>query len=113
MASKVNTDNPKHHAYVVVNKRERKKERRKPIHRIFLSLATEVYYLIDRIGCTYGGHWDAYASYIPRGTKIIWDDCNHKTYRKMVKRGNGSWAMVMERGGMRPRHFKKPYSLEY
>ena len=113
MASKVHTDNPKHHAYVVVNKRERKKARRKPIFRILLSLSNEVYYLIDKMGCTWRGHYDSYASYIPKGTLIIWDDCNHKTYRKKVRRGNGTWAEVMEWGRMRPRHFKKPLSLEY
>lgn len=113
MASKVHTDNPKHHAYVEVNKRERKKERRKPIFRILLSLANEVYYLIDKMGCTWRGHGDGYATYIPKGTKIIWDDCNHKTYRKMVKRTGRGYDFVMEWGRMRPKHFKKPYNCEY
>jgi len=114
MASKVHTTDPKHHAYVCVNKRERKKVKRLGVKRPLLTLlARETLYLIEHIPYGWRHHYGT-ETYIPRGTQIIWDDCNHKTYRKLVKRANGTWRMVTEgRWSGRPKHFKKPYSCEY
>lgn len=114
MASKVHTDNPKHHAYVCVNKRERKKVKRIGAKLPLLTLlAREILYLFEHMPCSGRWHYDC-GSYIPKGTLIIWDDCNHKTYRKMVKRANGTFRFACERRWYgKPRHFKKPLSNEY
>ena len=115
MASKVHTDNPKHHAYVCVNKRERKKIKRIGAKLPLLTpLAREILYLLEHMPRS--GRWWCYdcGSYTPKGTLIIWDDCNHKTYRKAVRRANGTFRFVFERGWHgKPRHFKKPLSNEY
>lgn len=113
MASKVHTDNPKHHAYVCVNKRERKKVKRTGAKLPLLTLlAREILYLYEHMSCGCGS--SSY-SYTPSGTKIIWDDCNHKTYRKMVKRANGTFRFVCDGyfGCGKPKHFKKPYDNIY
>lgn len=104
MASKIHTDDPKHHAYVCVNKRERKKVKRTGTKRPVLTfLAREILYLIEHISCGFGS--DAY-SYIPKGTLIIWDDCNHKSYRK-IRKVHGVWQYGA------PRHHRKPLTCEY
>lgn len=114
MASKVHTDNPKHHSYVCVNKRERKKVKRTGAKLPLLTLpAREILYLREHMPCSGRWHYGC-GSYIPKGTLIIWDDCNHKTYRKMVKRANGTFRLVCERRWYgKPRHFKKPYDSIY
>ena len=114
MASKVHTDNPKHHAYVCVNKRERKKVKMIGAKLPLLTfLAREILYLWEHMPCGGRWHYDC-GSYIPKGTLIIWDDCNHKTYRKAVKRANRAFRLVREWGWYgKPRHFKKPYDSIY
>lgn len=109
MASKIHTDDPKHHAYVCVNKRERKKVKRLGAKRPLLTLlAKEILYHIMHMSCGWGR--SAY-SYTPKGTIIVWDDCNHKTCRKLVK-VQKSFRFVMDRHrGVK--HFKRPYSYEY
>lgn len=119
MASKINTDNPKHHKYVDTNKYERKKNN-KSINFNFISKIYDVTVLvktlIDRTGCvissrmvgmsrykTYRIYSDTYrtpnyhSSYhfnsntnnisdrVGKGL-IVWNDCNHKTFR--VKKKN-------------------------
>lgn len=106
MASKIHTDNPKHHAYVVVNKRERKKARRKPLNQILLSLAKEAYYLFQKISCGYGSC--AY-SYTQKNTRIIWLDCNHTRYVKIYK-VQGHWNFWSK--GV-PKEHKRPYNAIY
>lgn len=104
MASKVHTDNPKHHAYVSVNKRERKKVKRVGAKLPLLTLlAKEILYLFEHRPCG----WRNYGySYIPRGSVIIWDDCNHKTYRRIKKVGR-FWQYGA------PRHLKKTCGYFY
>lgn len=89
MASKIHTDNPNHHQYVSVNKRERKKKPKRLIR--LLSL---LFPRLDFESYGWRRHWgyDYGADNEPR-TKIIYDDCNHKSYRKMVKTRDG-WKVV-------------------
>lgn len=89
MASKVHTDNPKHHAYVSVNKRERKKVKRLGAKRPLLTiLAREVLELLDRISCSWG--WRERGPVFPKNTRIIWNNCNHTSFR-IIRKVNGSW----------------------
>lgn len=110
MASKINTDNPKHHKYVDTNKYERKKNN-KSIKFNFISKIYDVTVLIKT--AIIGMGWlrtsriysDTYRTpnyhshyrynynntgnindKIGKGL-IIWNDCNHKTFR--VKKKNG------------------------
>ena len=91
MASKIITDDPNHHKYVTVNKKERKKKKIilifNHIHKAYTLLykhITEWWPLIF-----YNSHWrnDEQPLYHGvKGCKIIYDDCNHKTYR-VIKNG--------------------------
>lgn len=91
MASKIHTQDPKHHSYVSVNKRERKK-RPKRLVRLLSLLFPKLFYEPNG----WRSHWgyDYKADNEPK-TKIIYNDCNHKSYRKMVKTPNG-WVVVGE-----------------
>ena len=119
MASKINTDNPKHHKYVDTNKYERKKNN-KSINFNFISKIYDVTVLVKTL--IVGINWfrtsrmvgisrykiyriysDTYrtpnyhSSYhfnsntnnisdrVGKGL-IVWNDCNHKTFR--VKKKN-------------------------
>lgn len=110
MASKINTDNPKHHKYVDTNKYERKKNN-KNIKFEFIHKIYDVTVLIKT--AIIGMGWlrtsriysDTYrtpnyhSSYrfnsgindlrdrVGKGCLVIWDDCNHKTFR--IKKKNG------------------------
>ena len=93
MASKIITDNPKHHKYVTVNKYERKKLIKNIIFN-FINKIYNTYYLIRKISCSYKyycyRHCNTNAPYLGnnaiKNTKIIYDDCNHKSYR-VIKNG--------------------------
>jgi len=121
MASKINTDNPKHHKYVDTNKYERKKNN-KNIKFNFISKIYDVAVLVKTLiivtgwfgssrivgmsrykiyriysdtdrSPNYHSHYRSRYNYninnindkIGKGL-IIWNDCNHKTFR--VKKKN-------------------------
>lgn len=88
MASKIITDNPKHHKYVIVNKYERKKLIKNIIFN-FVNKVYNTYYLIRKITYSYK-NYGTDAPYLGnnaiKNTKIIYDDCNHKSYR-VIKNG--------------------------
>lgn len=90
MAGKVNTNDPKHHKYVSVNKRERKKRPKRVIRLLSLLFPRWMHSVIEKGFC-----WNVYsyrADNLP-GTKVIYDDCNHRSYRKMIKTKDG-WRVV-------------------
>ena len=97
MASKITTDNPKHHKYVVVNKVERKKFPRKLIKLVSLFFPRWMHEA--KSGWRWHHHSDGIFStchpYLKKGTKIIYDDCNHKSYRVMKKCLSG-WRFVAD-----------------
>jgi hypothetical protein len=91
MASKINTNDPKHHKYVTVNKYERKKKKIivifnhiNKIYNVFYQHITEWWLLMS-----YNSHWK-HTDHPPyhgvKGCKIIYDDCNHTSYR-VIKNG--------------------------
>lgn len=110
MASKINTDNPKHHKYVDTNKYERKKNNN-IINFNFISKIYDVSVLVKTIivGITwlktsriysntyrspnYHSHYhynyntNSIKNRVGKGCLVIWNDCNHKTFR--VKKKNG------------------------
>lgn len=89
MASKIHTDNPKHHKYVSVNKRERKKQ---TLMVRLLSLFFPKW--MFEPGCS--GRYCYPADYRMDNayrTKVIYDDCNHKSFRIMRKTKDG-WKVV-------------------
>lgn len=90
MASKIHTDNPNHHKFVSVNKRERKKAPKKLIR--LLSLLFPKW--MHEPGCSGNYHWGGgYKMDNAYKTKVIYDDCNHRSYRVMRKTANG-WKVV-------------------
>lgn len=111
MASKIHTDNPKHHKYVVVNKRERKKEQRRVHPR--LSLLVRAFEFVRIEGwCDKNFHYHFRRNYNIKpyhlkGTLIVWDDCNHQTYRVLKKRKFGTFHFVNQYYGWLPKHFKR------
>lgn len=112
MASKIQTDDPKHHAYTCVNKRERKKVKRGGAKLPLLTLlAREILHLLEHTPF----RWHSYTTgpRIPPGTVIIWDDCNHTTYRKAVKENHSFQMVTSKRFPFLVRTFKKPYSCEF
>lgn len=110
MASKINTDNPKHHKYVDVNKNERKKEKRRNISNNinFHFINSFIYkYIINSIIDIFSKYRcykfiDNYKKpyFNTKNCKIIFDDCNHNTYR-IIKNGK----MIKQYLG-KDRHFK-------
>lgn len=92
-----------------MNKHERKKEKRRVIKFPLLTLlAREILYLLQHAPYSYGS---CACSYTSKGSIIVWDDCNHKTYRKLVK-VQKSYRFVKERYGP-VKHFQKPLSDIY
>lgn len=109
MASKINTDNPKHHKYVDTNKYERKKNN-KLIKFNFISKIYDVtvlvrtiiigisFYKTSRIYSKTDRTPNYHSSYrfnsdinsmrdkVGKGHLVIWNDCNHKTFR--IKKKN-------------------------
>lgn len=105
MASKIITDNPKHHKYVDTNKYERKKNNN------FISKIYDVSVLVKTI--IFGMGWlrtsriysntyrspnyhshhhynynciNSIKNRVGKGCLVIWNDCNHRTFR--IKRKN-------------------------
>ena len=107
MASKIITDDPKHHKFVTVNKYERKKKKKiiifNHIHKAYTLLYNHITELWRLISCN--SHWK-YGEQPPyhgvKGCKIIYDDCNHKTYR-VIKNGK----FIMDRYTRKEKHFKR------
>lgn len=97
MASHIKTDDPKHHKYVSVNKVERKKFPKRQIKLLSLLFPRWMH----EPGSGWNLHWrregifSACHPYLCKGMRIIYDDCNHKTYRVMVKTMNG-WMFVQD-----------------
>lgn len=109
MASKIHTDNPKHHKYVDTNKYERKKSD-KNIKFDFIHKIYDVTVLIKttiigmgwlRTSRIYSDTYrtpNYHSSYrfnsdinsirdrVGKGCLVIWNDCNHKTFR--IKKKN-------------------------
>lgn len=116
MASKIHTNNPKHHKYISVNKQERKKVTINNINynkinilnfKSFLLILEAVVincqysyrYLYRKLGFTQGKHTSQlepnyhsayhnegvhsiyHGTKAPKGTRIVYNDCNHKTFR--------------------------------
>ena len=102
MASKIHTDDPHHHKYVVVNKHERKKHVKKCIFLLSLLFPRWMHEPV-----CHGYHWhfcrrypDApHRPYAAKGTIIVWDDCNHKTFRVLKKRKTrkGGYGFIKRR----------------
>lgn len=124
MASKINTDNPKHHKYVDTNKYERKKNN-KNIKFDFICKIYDVAVLVKSVIVgmgwlrtshiysdtyrtpNYHSHHHSYNyntnninNRIGKGL-IIWNDCNHKTFK--VKKKND---FVRNRYNDKPTIFK-------
>lgn len=113
MASKIITDNPKHHKYVTVNKLERKK---KKINIIFNHI-NKIYNIIDK----YIANWSLSSKWRRfifneqplyhgvKGCRIFYDDCNHQTYR-VIKNGKFIKSIYRNKAGylyFAPKHFKR------
>ncbi len=105
MASKIHTDNPKHHKYITVNKYEKKKKKIivifnhiNKIYNVFYQHITEWWLLMS-----YNSHWK-HTDHPPyhgvKGCKIIYDNCNHTTYR-VIKNGK----FITERHSFMPKTF--------
>lgn len=106
MASKIHTDNPKHHKYVDVNKNERKKEKRRNIYNSinFHFINSFIYkYVVNSIIDIFHIYYkfDNYKKpyFNSKKCRIIFDDCNHNTYR-VIKNGK------MIKSYWKDRHFK-------
>lgn len=99
MASKITTDDPKHHKYVTVNKRERKKQPKRSIKLVSLLFPRWMHEATSgwRLRWHSSGIFSTCHPILKKGTKIIFDDCNHKTYRVMVKTQLG-WRFVKNTG---------------
>ena len=109
MASKIHTDNPKHHKYVTVNKRERKKEQRRVHPRLSFLIRAFEYVIHDGRWCI-SFHRHHYCDIKPnnrRGTVVVFDDCNHKTYRVLKRSRTGTFKFVKTSYYGREKHFKR------
>ena len=117
MASKIHTDNPKHHKYTTVNKKERKKNKINiifnhitKIYNVFYQHITEWWLLMS-----YNRHYKDTNHPIYHGVKhciIIYDDCNHKTFRVYNKKKHKFINTLNKEKGyghfyFTPKHFKK------
>lgn len=105
MASKIKTDDPRHHKYVSVNKRERKKRPRRLVHLLSLLFPRWMF------GPRGGGRWyrvhDSRGGYYAPGTCVVWDDCNHRTFRVLELRKG------QRKGGMTERRHRRSYYPRY
>lgn len=112
MASKINTDNPKHHKYVDVNKHERKKF----INNIIFNCFTKLYditilvrekitnkFRIPNYNSSHRFYTEYHSEHIgQKGCVIIYDDCNHRNYR-VIK--DGKYIKTSYYGNTK--HFKR------
>lgn len=112
MASKIHTDDPKHHKFVVVNKVQRKKLRRfgrflrvKKMH-----LNRWLYEQLRPKGWWWRGHRHIYTMPPLYGVphRIVYDDANHLSYRLRIKTSSG-WRWVRDRRTGKPKTFHKNY----
>jgi hypothetical protein len=126
MASKIHTDNPKHHKYVTTNKQERKKFINNIIFNCFTKLYDITVLVRERI-ISYGwnttekiiskfrvpNYHSSYRSCLidreyhsehigQKGCVIVYDDCNHRKYR-VVK--DGKYIKTSYYGNTK--HFKR------
>ena len=116
MASKIHTDNPKHHKYVTTNKKERKKNKINivfnhinKIYNLIYEHITNQWLLIYHNKYFREGKQSIYHGV--KGCKIIYDDCNHKTYRVYnIKKHKFINTLDKSRGYghfcFTPKHFK-------
>lgn len=107
MASKIITDNPKHHKYVTVNKYERKKKKINiifnhinKIYNIFYEHITEWWLL--RYNNSHWGNGEQPLYHGVKRCKIIYNDCNHTRYR-VIKNGK----FITEKHSCKPKTFYK------
>lgn len=108
MASKIHTDNPKHHKYVTVNKKERKKQRSGFFPRLsFLVKAVEYVLSEDRWSVSLHRFHFHIKPNNRKGTVVVFDDCNHKTYRVLKKSRTGTFKFVKTSYYGREKHFKR------
>ena len=148
MASKINTDNPKHHKYISVNKQERKKTTIDNINynkinilnfksfllvleAVVISCQYSYRYLYKKFGFTQGKHTNQlepnyHSTYghnkgtnsiyhgigAPKGTCIIYDDCNHKSFRVYNKKKHKFISSIYRERRysnlyIAPKHFKR------
>ncbi len=105
MASKIHTKDPKHHKYTCVNKRERKKQPKRLIRLLSLLVLHKAYEFVDDWWNRTFNWRDiaANADNMPR-TKVIYDDCNHKSFRVKRKTKDG-WFFVCENTRTRRRDY--------
>ena len=99
MASKIKTDDPRHHKYVSVNKRERKKWLRHLVR--LASLLFPRWMFKPRYGWARIRGWGMV--YYAPGTRVAWDDCNHKTFRLLERRRG------QRTGGKTERRYRRQY----
>lgn len=113
MASKIITDDPKHHKYVTVNKYKRKKKKINIVFNHINNIYYTIYEVIDNwwnrhFRTTYSNSQPLYHGV--KGCKIIYDDCNHTSYR-VIKNGKYIKAIYKDRKyGIRyiaEKHFKR------
>lgn len=133
MASKIVTDDPKHHKYIVVNKLERKKKKINinfnSINKLYdttvliVEFIYDYYYRYFATTCVrtkyrtpnYHSHNRInYNNIHPiyhgvKDCKIVYDDCNHKTYR-VIKNGKFIKDIYRNRADhlyLASKHFKR------
>ncbi len=148
MASKIHTNNPKHHKYVTTNKQERKKNTINNINynninvinfKSFLQVletviiyctykyrysyrkyrtiqGTHTNYLKPNYHSTYGHNEGIHSAYhgpnAIKGTRIIYDDCNHKSFRVYNKKKHKFINSICKKQRfsnfyIAPKHFKR------
>lgn len=101
MASKIKTDDPRHHKYVSVNKTERKK---RPTRLVRLaSLLFPRWMFCPRGHCRFRYGFEGPC--LHKGATVAWDDCNHKTFRLLERRKG------QRKGGMAYRKRRTRYGL--
>lgn len=124
MASKINTDNHKHHKYVDTNKYERKKNDKNIkfdfIHKVYdvtVLIKTAIIgmgwfrtsriysdtYRTPNYGSSYhfNDNTNSLMDRVGKGSLVIWNDCNHKTFR--IKKKNN---FIKKYYGSKPTIFK-------
>lgn len=115
MASKIHTDNPKHHKYVTTNKHERKKNK---LNIIFTNINNVYYTIYEVIDDWWSRHFRiTYSNPHPiyhntKNYKIIYDDCNHKTFRVYNKKKHKFINTIYKKQRysdfyIAPKHFKR------
>ena len=115
MASKIHTDNSKHHKYVTTNKQERKKNKLNIVFTHINNIYYTVYEVIDNwwnihFRTTYSNPHPIFHN--TKNYRIIYDDCNHKTFRVYDKKKH-KFINTLDKNKeyghlcLTPKHFKK------